>query len=186
MPGQAALSAVRPTGIMLPAMNNPMVRVSYLELTQAPAPIPGHPGKERISRERLPVAKYLDLYQRVGERFRWDQRLRMPRAELSGLLESDRSRIYVLRDEHDRALGLCEFERCPPETELKNFGLVHAAQGRRLGSWLLRTALHQEWRSQPRRIWLHTDDWDHPAALHLYRAAGFRIYQIRDEPPANL
>ncbi|MHB8815007.1 MAG: GNAT family N-acetyltransferase [Steroidobacteraceae bacterium] len=167
-------------------MSDTTVRVTYLELTRTPAPIPEPPGKEHIAAEKLPASQYLELYGRVGQSLRWDQRLRMPRSELIRLLESERSRIYVLRDGDGRALGLCEFERCLPDIELKNFGLVPSAQGRRLGSWLLRTALHQEWELRPRRIWLHTDTWDHPAALRLYESAGFRTYRVRDEPPGDL
>lgn len=129
---------------------------------------------------------YLDLYGRVGEPVHWDQRLKMPRRELIRLLDSKRSRIYVLRDGHGQALGLCEFERRLPDIELKNFGLVPSAQGKGLGSWLLRTALHHEWNLRPGRIWLHTDNWDHPAAMHLYESAGFRIYRVREEPPGDL
>jgi ribosomal protein S18 acetylase RimI-like enzyme len=160
--------------------------VSYLELTRRPAPIGTHPGTERIARERLDVSEYLDLYGLVGGPLRWDQRRKMPRAQLKRLLESARSRLYILRDGHGQALGLCEFERSLPEIELKNFGLVPWAQGRGLGSWLLRTALQHEWQLRPRRIWLHTDSWDHPAALRLYERAGFRLYAVREEPAADL
>lgn len=162
------------------------VRVSYFELTERPAPVAPRPGDERISRERLPVSEYLDLYRRVGEPVRWDQRLKMPRSELDRLLESERSQLYILRDGYGEALGLCEFERGLLDVELKNFGLVLTAQGKGLGSWLLRTALYHEWKLQPKRIWLHTDNWDHPAAARLYQSAGFRVYRIREEPPANL
>jgi ribosomal protein S18 acetylase RimI-like enzyme len=160
--------------------------VSYLELAHGPAPIPARRGDERVSRENLTVDEYLDLYARVGRSVRWDQRFNMPRPELTRLLESEHSHIYVLRDGHGAGLGFCEFERCLPEIELKNFGLIPSAQGKRLGSWLLRTALHDEWSAQPSRIWLHTDNWDHPAAVHLYLEAGFRIYRVRDEPPGDL
>jgi len=85
-----------------------------------------------------------------------------------------------------QAVGFCEFERCLPEIELRNFGLIPAAQGKGLGSWLLRTALHHEWELGPRRIWLHTDSWDDPAALRLYQDAGFRVYMMREEPPGDL
>jgi GNAT superfamily N-acetyltransferase len=64
--------------------------------------------------------------------------------------------------------------------------LVAEAQGMGLGSWLLRTALNYEWKLQPRRVWLHTDNWDHPAALRLYESAGFRTYMVREEPPGDL
>jgi ribosomal protein S18 acetylase RimI-like enzyme len=167
-------------------MIDAVVRVSYLELTQSPAPIGPHLGAESVSREKLRVDEYLDMYRRIGEPVRWDQRLRIPRSELAQILESDRSQIYVLRDIRRDTLGFCEFERRLPEIELKNFGLIPSAQGKGLGSWLLRTALHAEWRARPSRIWLHTDNWDHPAAVRLYQDAGFRIYTVREEPPGDL
>jgi GNAT superfamily N-acetyltransferase len=163
------------------------VRVSYLELTEVPVPIPARGGKDRIRIEKLAVDEYLRLYENVGKPLRWDQRLKMPRADLERLLQSDRSQIFVLRDAEDRALGFCEFERNDsPGVELKNFGLVPSAHGNGLGTWLLLTALHHEWELHPRRIWLHTDNWDHPAALHVYERAGFRVYAVRDEPPGDL
>jgi ribosomal protein S18 acetylase RimI-like enzyme len=167
-------------------MSDGVVHVRYLELTEAPAPIRGHLGRESIGLEKPSLTEYLDLYRRVGEPVRWDQRLEMPPHELISLLASARSRLYILRHECGQALGLCEFERSLREIELKNFGLVPAAQGKGLGSWLLRTALHHEWQSQPARIWLHTDTWDHPAAVHLYESAGFRTYRVREEPSAGL
>ena len=162
------------------------VRVSYLELTSAPAPVPARAGEERICAEKLNIEEYLELYMRVGEPLHWDQRLKMPRADLIRLLESERSQLYVLRDRLGGALGFCEFERALPEIELKNFGLIRQVQGRGLGLWLLLTTLHQEWERHPRRIWLHTDEWDHPSAMAVYQRAGFHIYMLRDEPPADL
>ena len=167
-------------------MNDTTVSVSYLELTGTPAPIPGHLGAERIVAETLPIDEYLDLYKRVGEPLRWDQRLRMARSELIRLLETASSQVYVLREGDGQAIGFCEFERCWPEVELKNFGLLPSAQGKGLGSWLLRTALHHEWSLRPRRIWLHTDNWDHPAAIYVYECAGFRVYMVREEAPGDL
>lgn len=168
-------------------MADPILRVQYLELTQPPTPIPPRNGGERIASETLTVDDYLSLYLRVGAPLRWDQRLRMPREQLNELLQSTRLRVYVLRDETGQSLGLCEFDRGEfPQVELKNFGLVPQAQGRKLGPWLLATALHEEWRLGPTRIWLHTDDWDHPAAVPLYERVGFRVYLTREEPSGPL
>lgn len=174
--------------------NSTLLRVNYLELTQAPAAIPEHVGDERVGLETLGLREYLEIYRRVGEPLRWDQRLNMPREELAALLQAERTRIYVLRDAAGIAQGLCELDRKQwPEIELKNFGLTPQAQGRGLGTWLLRTALHGEWRAGPAageglaacqgpsRIWLHTDEWDHPAAVSVYVRAGFRIYMTRTE-----
>jgi GNAT superfamily N-acetyltransferase len=162
------------------------VKVSYLELTRPPEPLRDHFHAERVAAEKLPIDEYLNLYKRIGEPLRWDQRLKMPRIELASLLASTRSQIYVLRDAITRPVGFCEFERDLPEIELKNFGLVPSAQGKGLGSLLLRTALQHEWQLSPRRIWLHTDTWDHPAAIKLYESVGFQTYLVRDEPPGDL
>jgi GNAT superfamily N-acetyltransferase len=111
----------------------------------------------------------------------------MPTQELATLLDGDALHIYLLRDCNTEAIGFCEFDRRAfPQVELKNFGLVPDAQGRGLGPWLLTTALQAEWRSNPDRIWLHTDEWDHPAAIKVYQRAGFQIYDVRDEPADSL
>jgi ribosomal protein S18 acetylase RimI-like enzyme len=163
------------------------VSVSYLELNEAPVPAARGARQERIAVERMTVEGYVDLYRAVGAPVRWDQRLRMSREDLRALLDSDFVQIYVLRDGANRTLGMCEFDRSRfPEVELKNFGLIPEAQGRRLGSWLLRSALAEEWGLRPARIWLHTDNWDHPSAVRTYEAAGFRIYLVRDEPSGEL
>ena len=164
-----------------------VLRVTYLEQSE-PARAPAvYWGSERVALERMTRAPYLALYRRVGESLRWDQRLSMPVAELESLLDGESLHLYVLRDLAGDPLGLCEFDRSGfPQIELKNFGLVPEAQGRGLGPWLLATALQGEWRSNPDRIWLHTDTWDHPAAMRVYEHAGFRVFDVRDEPAGPL
>ena len=160
-----------------------MLRVTYLEQSE-PAPPPGlYWGSERVVIERMTRQDYLALYQRVGAPLRWDRRIMMPTAELDALLAGGSLHIYVLRDLKDEALGFCEFDRLDfPQLELTHFGLVPEAQGRGLGPWLLATALQGEWRTNPDRIWLHTDTWDHRAAVQIYERAGFRVTDVRDEP----
>ena len=168
-------------------ISSPRLRVTYLEQTAPAAPPALHWGSERIGVERLDRERYLSLYRKVGESLRWDQRLLMPAPELDALLQGDALRIYVLRDVREEGLGFCEFDRSAfPQIELKNFGLVPEAQGRGLGRWLLSTALQGEWRSNPDRIWLHTDTWDHPAAVHVYQRTGFKIFDVREEAADTL
>ena len=157
-----------------------------MELREPPAAPASRTAPERIARESPAIHEYLSLYRKVGEPLRWDQRLLMPKTELAALLDGGSLHIYVLRTDAD-ALGFCEFDRSAfPEIELKNFGLITEAQGRGLGPWLLSTALREEWLTGPARIWLHTDTWDHPAAVSVYTRAGFRVYATRDEDPGNL
>jgi GNAT superfamily N-acetyltransferase len=167
--------------------NTSTLQVTYMELRESPAPSSHWPGLERVSREQLSLGDYLALYRDVGDSLRWDQRLRMPESQLRALLEDGCLHIYVLRDVERRALGFCEFERSAfPEIELKNFGLIPEKRGRGLGPQLLRIALHEEWDSGATRIWLHTDTWDHPAAIRTYQQAGFHVYAVRNEAAGPL
>jgi GNAT superfamily N-acetyltransferase len=158
-----------------------------MELREAPTQVVFRVGPERVAREQLSREAYLHLYRRVGAPLRWDERLRMPESELSALLAGGCLDIYVARDVQGEALGFCEFDvREFPAVELKYFGLVAEAQGRGLGPRLLHVALVEAWKRNPSRIWLHTDTWDHPAAVRVYERAGFRTYDVRDEPAGLL
>ena len=109
----------------------------------------------------------------------------MPQAALAALLSAPSMTTFVLR-EAGRAIGLCEFDAADTdEIELTHFGLVPAAYGRRIGPWLLDTALRAVWRETVRRIWLHTDTNDHPKAQATYRRAGFEIYKEQMEDFAD-
>jgi ribosomal protein S18 acetylase RimI-like enzyme len=168
------------------AASEQWVWVSYLELLEAPGSADPRSGEERIECERLGVEEYLALYVRVGAPLRWDRRLALDRAVLAALL-GERLELYVLRNPAGEALGWCEFDRAAyPEVELTHFGLIPEAQGRGLGPWLLGVALEAVWRAGARRVWLHTDTWDHPAALPCYERAGFRVYERRYEPAEGL
>ena len=161
--------------------NRAMVRVTYMEMREPPAQV-SHDGPERITEEKLAPDAYLDLYRRVGEPVGWDARLKLSAAELATLLAGPALQIYVLRDADAGPLGFCEFDRQAfPDVELKNFGLIPQAQGRKLGPCLLTTAILGTWRTPPTRLWLHTDTWDHPAAMKVYEKAGFKVFDVRDE-----
>jgi GNAT superfamily N-acetyltransferase len=162
------------------------LKVTYLELREPPATVPGGAEAEGIGLETPTIESYLDLYRRVGAPYRWDSRLKMERAALESLLLGGDLHIYLARVRGE-AIGFCEFDRAAfPVIELKNFGLVPEAQGRGIGPRLLGTSLQGEWESGAKRIWLHTDTWDHPAAVPVYERAGFRVYDVRFEVPESL
>jgi GNAT superfamily N-acetyltransferase len=158
-----------------------------MELRERPPPPAAREGPERIALETPNLHDYLTLYRKVGAPLRWDQRLQMPENDLAALLSSGSLSIHVLRSEHGDAVGFCELDRhIPEEIEIKNFGVIPAAQGRGLGPWLLSSAIYQAWKSNTQRIWLHTDTWDHPSAVSVYERAGFKIYAVRDEDSGPL
>ena len=70
------------------------------------------------------------------------------------------------------------------EIELAYFGLFAEFRRQGLGSYLLDWAIQQALSYQPERLWVHTCELDHPAALPTYLKAGFQIYleQVIDQP----
>ena len=76
--------------------------------------------------------------------------------------------------------GYAELDgRQPDETELAYFGLLPAYIGRGLGPRLLRFAVSRAWHRDIGRLWVHTCNFDHPAALDLYRRCGFAVFDTQ-------
>lgn len=163
----------------------PHLLVTYMQMLTPPK------GLKRIcpdtafemERARLSVQNYLPLYRAIGGPVEWDSRLRMPETELAAFLAAPTTHIYLLQTNgHAFPAGLCEFDAAQwPEVELTHFGLLPAAQGKGLGSYLLDAALRAIWQMRPSRVWLHTDTNDHPNARHVYEQAGFAVTQERWE-----
>ena len=70
--------------------------------------------------------------------------------------------------------------------EVAYFGLLPRFIGQGLGGHLLTAAVERAWQRGAKRVWLHTCDLDHPAALPHYQARGFRPYkfaiEVSDDP----
>lgn len=75
-------------------------------------------------------------------------------------------------------VGYFELDTAGAETELAYFGLRPDFIGRGLGGALLTLAVERAWATGCRRVWVHTSDRDHPAALDNYLARGFSIYAM--------
>jgi ribosomal protein S18 acetylase RimI-like enzyme len=158
-----------------------MVRllVTYMEQRAAPQSPPQPPPRPdaRVSPRRLARPPYLALYRAVGAPVQWDLRLRMTPEELDRFLSSAATHLFVL-DLGDQPAGFCEAVDDPEGgIEITHFGLLPEAKGQRLGPYLLDRTVRALWTRQPRRLWLHTDTCDDPAAVGTYRRAGFVIYR---------
>ena len=70
--------------------------------------------------------------------------------------------------------GFAELDlRREDEIELAHFGLVPEFLGPGLTDYLLGWVVEEAWRRGPRRLWLHTTNFDHPTVLAAYQKAGF-------------
>jgi GNAT superfamily N-acetyltransferase len=162
------------------------VRTTHLEMLANAAPaVPETPPQCEVSRwVRPPLDEYRALFTSVGGPWGWAGRLLLGDDELAAIVGDDRIEIWRLEVESDVA-GFVELDRrVPGEVEIVYFGLTPEFIGRGLGGFLLRWAINHAWTTpdldpgaaRMRRLWLHTCDYDHPAALSVYVKAGFRVY----------
>jgi GNAT superfamily N-acetyltransferase len=149
--------------------------VTHLEMTTRPT-IAGEPdGPFSLRREQAPdLARYRDLYRRVGEEWLWFSRLRMNDAALAAIIHAPAVQVHALVHEGADE-GLLELDfRQAGECEIVYFGVTSKLLGRGAGRWLMNRALELAWTHPINRLWLSTCTFDHPAALTFYLRSGFR------------
>lgn len=149
--------------------------VTSLEMTAPPRPqpIPASPLQLRRWASPDPV-KYRALFRRVGEPWLWFSRLVMEDAELCGIIGDQGVEIYAITDPRGVEVGIIELDfRETATAELSFLGLVPELAGKGHGRWLMARTLALAWRTDIKRVWVHTCTLDHPSALGFYRAQGF-------------
>ena len=160
-------------------MKHVTTRRTYLEMSVPSPRAVERPDGEIVCKrlEKPSVELYRELYARVGRQFHWVDRLIMPPEELEHILHDERVEIYLLKVDGETA-GYSELDRrARGEIELAYFGLFADFIGRGLGRFFLDWAITRAWSYEPDRVWVHTCDLDHPAALPNYLKAGFVVYK---------
>ena len=155
------------------------VQTNYLEMLQPPVDLPPEiPPGSRVEQVYEPlVSFYRYLYNTVGGPWFWVDRRRMSDSALAAIIQNPQVEIHLLSVQGQSA-GFCELDgRSDNEIEIAYFGLIPEFIGRGMGPYLLRYAVDRAWRTQPRRVWVHTCSLDHPKALATYQRAGFAIYR---------
>jgi len=154
------------------------VKTIYLQMT-APAgrsTPPPMPGIEIVRTEKPAVAFYRLLYDAVGRDWHWVDRKLLSDEQLRRVIHDELVEIYVLYVDQVPA-GYAELDRRREhEIELAYFGIVPGLTGRGLGRYLLDWAVRKAWSYAPKRLWVHTCELDHEAALPLYLSAGFEVF----------
>ncbi len=154
--------------------------VTCLEMHRRPAP--ALPARSVLKLVRWPapvdVAAYLALFRRIGEPWLWRGRLVLAADVLAAILNAETTEIHVASRRDGTPMGLIELDFSQTGAcEIVYFGLEPAMTGRGHGRWLMDHALRLAWRPGIGRVWLHTCDLDHPAALDFYRKSGFSPFE---------
>ncbi len=173
--------------------------VTSLEMLSPPAP--SGPARSALRLERWPApvdrTRYRALFREIGQPWLWRGRLIQDDTALAEILDAASTEVHVATRRDGVAVGLLELDFSEPATcELAYFGLVPGMTGNGHGSWLMAHALKLAWSGGDRktnrhgitRVWVHTCDLDHPAALGFYQRQGFtphaRYVEIYDDPRA--
>lgn len=153
--------------------------VTCLEMTSKPSPR-ANPPADGLSVQRWTsptLDEYRALYRKVGEDWLWMSRVVMDDGKLKAILDDPAVEIYAMVRNGER-LGLLELDfRETGECELAFFGLDKSLIGSGAGRILMNAAIESAWTRPIQRFWVHTCNFDHPAALAFYQRSGFVAYK---------
>jgi GNAT superfamily N-acetyltransferase len=163
--------------------------ITYLEMNNPPQKTHVLHRGEKLAlmrAENPTISFYRYLYNTVGGPWLWHERRLLDDDALREIIHDPEVEIFVLHVAGVPA-GFAELDlRQDDEVELAYFGLVSEYIGRGLGHHFLDWAVDEAWRKRRSRVWVHTCNLDHPAAIAVYQRAGFVPYEqehrIVDDP----
>ena len=160
-------------------------RVTHLEMNARPhrsLPVPSRPRSALLHAENMAVHFYRYLYEQVGREHHWYLRRVMSDDDLEAILDAETTALAVLyADGCPSGFYELDMSSLPEAVELAYFGIMPDYQGLGLGKWFLNAAIQHAWDLNPRKVTVHTNSLDHPAALGLYQKMGFSPVAVSEE-----
>lgn len=159
----------------------------YLQLTDRDQfkPIPFFQEKARVELLRDDAADgdvNRWFYEHVGESWQWTDRADWNQEQWQDYVTNQNVITgvgYLAQDE----IGYFELQQQNKgvDVELVYFGLLPESVGQGLGAGLLTAAVEAAWALNPKRVWVHTCNLDHPHAFRNYQGRGFELYKTVNE-----
>ena len=118
------------------------------------------------------------FYKNIGKNHNWVDRLIWTEKQWIDYVSDKKVKTYVLKNEKNFS-GYFELILHPEksEVEIAYLGLLEEYQNKKLGSYLLSTAIKNSFLNKPKRVWVHTCSLDHKNALNNYLARGMKIFK---------
>ncbi len=118
------------------------------------------------------------FYKSIGKEHRWTDRLVWTDKQWIEYISNQKVKTFILKKANDLA-GYFEliFHEEKKETEIAYLGLLKEYQNKKLGSFLLTSAIKNSFLDNTIRVWVHTCSLDHKNALNNYISRGMRIYK---------
>lgn len=118
------------------------------------------------------------FYKNVGKKHHWVDRLIWSENEWIKYTSDKKVKTYALKKNENLA-GYFELilHQDKNEVEIAYLGLLEEYQNKKLGSYLLYTAIKKSFFEKPKRVWVHTCSLDHENALNNYISRGMKIFK---------
>ena len=116
------------------------------------------------------------FYKNVGKNHYWVDRLVWNEKQWIDYVFDKKVQTYILKNEKDLA-GYFELIFHHNEVEIAYLGILNEYQNKKLGSYLLSSAIKYSFLGKPQRMWAHTCSLDHKNALQNYLSRGMKIFK---------
>jgi len=118
------------------------------------------------------------FYKNVGKSHHWVDRLVWTDKQWTNYTSGENVRTYILKKKNDLA-GYFELiiHNEKKEAEIAYLGLLEEYQNKKLGSYLLSSAIKNSFLEKVKRVWVHTCSLDHKNALKNYLSRGMKIFK---------
>ena len=118
------------------------------------------------------------FYKSIGKNHNWVDRLVWTEKQWVEFTKNKNVKTFVLKNKGDLA-GYFEliFHKDKNEIEIAYLGILEEYQNKKLGSYLLSTAIKKSFINNPNRVWVHTCSLDHKYALSNYLSRGMKIFK---------
>ena len=116
------------------------------------------------------------FYKNIGKNYHWVDRLVWTEKQWIKYTSNKKVKTYILKKQVDLA-GYFELILHQNEIEIAYLGLLEEYQNKKLGSFLLSSAIKNSFSYHTKRVWVHTCSLDHKNALNNYISRGMKIFK---------
>mgnify|MGYP001449714476 FL=1 len=118
------------------------------------------------------------FYKNVGKNHYWVDRLIWTDKQWIDYTSNKKVKTYILKNKND-LVGYFELilHKDINEVEIAYLGLLEEYLNKKLGSYLLSSAIKYSFLENPKRVWVHTCSLDHKNALNNYLSRGMKIFK---------
>ena len=160
---------------------NKKIERNYLEINSLTDLNDSNTSPEGYSVEPIQPADFQlnkFFYKNVGKKHHWVDRLIWADKQWIEYTSDKKVKTYILKRYEDLA-GYFELiiHKDKNEVEIAYLGLLEEYLNKKLGSYLLSSAIKNSFEFNPQRVWVHTCSLDHKNALMNYTARGMKIFK---------